>query len=232
MIAKTIIIEAQGILFDFDGVLIRSTVPVERHWRIFAKWYNVNPERVLSIMHGRRSIDTIRDVLTELGVNEDGIMRAWRRFEELDASDSEGTEMIPGAHELLDSLEGRACAVVTSGSRSVTTARFGAVGLLQPMVVITGDDIERGKPDPAGYTMAASRLGVDPTHCLVVEDAPSGIGAGLSAGAQVLALTTTHDRSDLLDAFNGGGYIAPDLRSLSYLKEGGQSLRFRLANFQ
>lgn len=228
--AETRLVEAQGVLFDFDGVLVLSTVPVERHWRMFAHWYDLNPERVLSIMHGRRSIDTIRDVLTEIGVDEAEVMRAWRRFEELDASDSKGAETIPGSRELFDSLEGCACAVVTSGSRAVTTARFAAVGLSQPKVVITGDDIEHGKPDPAGYKMAASRLGVNPAHCLVVEDAPSGISAGLSAGAQVLALTTTHDLSDLLEALNGEGYIAPDLRSLSYLEERNQRLLFRLSD--
>lgn len=226
------VVEAQGALFDFDGVLVSSTVPVKRHWRTFAQWYDVSPERVLSIMHGRRSIDTIRDVLADIGVDEVEIMSAWRRFEELDVSDSEGTEAMPGARELLDSLEGRACAVVTSGSRAVTTARFASVGLPQPRVVITGDDIDHGKPDPAGYKMAASRLGVDAKHCLVVEDAPSGVSAGLSAGAQILALTTTHDISDLLEALNGEGYLARDLMSLSYLEERDQCLLFRLVELK
>ena len=60
--------------------------------------------------------------------------------------------------------------------------------------------LERGKPDPACFLIAARRLGADPTRCVVLEDAPAGIRAGRAAGATVIALRTTHSDQDLCEA--------------------------------
>ncbi len=55
----------------------------------------------------------------------------------------------------------------------------------------------RGSLTPEGYLLAAERLGVEARECLVVEDAPAGVDAGLAAQMTVLALATTHDACDL-----------------------------------
>jgi sugar-phosphatase len=60
--------------------------------------------------------------------------------------------------------------------------------------------VRAGKPDPEGYRLAARELGVDPAACVVFEDAPAGIAAGLAAGAYVIAIATTHDRAELAAA--------------------------------
>lgn len=67
-----------------------------------------------------------------------------------------------------------------------------AAGVTPPEVMITAEDVERGKPDPAGYLKAAEALGVDIAGCLVFEDAEAGIRAGEAAGADVLVITATH----------------------------------------
>jgi sugar-phosphatase len=64
-------------------------------------------------------------------------------------------------------------------------------------VLVTAEDVTRGKPDPQGYLRAAASLGKDIRHCLVVEDAPAGVEAGLASGAHVLAVGTSHDASVL-----------------------------------
>jgi sugar-phosphatase len=64
----------------------------------------------------------------------------------------------------------------------------------------SSDGLERGKPDPACFLIAARRLGVDATRCVVLEDAPAGIRAGRAAGATVIALRTTHRDDDLREA--------------------------------
>jgi beta-phosphoglucomutase-like phosphatase (HAD superfamily) len=56
-----------------------------------------------------------------------------------------------------------------------------------PAVVVSRDHVARGKPDPAGYLLAARRLGVPPSAVLVVEDSPVGAAAGVAAGMAVLA---------------------------------------------
>ena len=58
------------------------------------------------------------------------------------------------------------------------------------MAAITFDDVTRGKPDPEPFLTGAARLGVDPSRCLVVEDAPAGIAAAKAAGCATLAVTT------------------------------------------
>src|SRR5690625_6535728 len=93
-------------------------------------------------------------------------------------------------------------------------------GLTTSEYIITEDDVTRGKPDPEGYAMAARRLGVDPRRCLVVEDAPAGIAAGLAAGAQVLAVTTTHETDELTRAHA----VVPDLSACDFSSAGGQGI--------
>jgi sugar-phosphatase len=79
----------------------------------------------------------------------------------------------------------------------LAAARFSAAGLAPPAVVITADLTPRGKPYPDPYLAGAAALGVSPEDCLVIEDAPAGIRAGLAAGATVWAVTTTHAASEL-----------------------------------
>ena len=106
-----------------------------------------------------------------------------------------GGSALPGASELLTRVS--PLAVVTSCSASLAAARFAAAGLAPPAVVITSDLTERGKPHPDPYLAAAAALGVPPRDCLVIEDAPAGVSAGLAAGAEVWAVETTHSAGEL-----------------------------------
>jgi len=72
--------------------------------------------------------------------------------------------------------------------------RMAAAGIPEPQVMVTAEDVNAGKPDPAGYRLAARRLGVEITECLVFEDATVGILAAEAAGADLLIVTATHDQ--------------------------------------
>jgi len=61
-------------------------------------------------------------------------------------------------------------------------------GPASPPLLITVEDVTAGKPDPEGYRLAATSLGIDPTRCLVVEDAEPGLRAARAAGAATAAL--------------------------------------------
>jgi mannitol-1-/sugar-/sorbitol-6-phosphatase len=67
-------------------------------------------------------------------------------------------------------------------------------------VLVSADDVRRGKPDPEGYLCAAALLGADPARCLVVEDAPAGIAAARAAGARTVGVATTHEPEELAEA--------------------------------
>ena len=183
-----------ALLFDLDGVLVDSTEAVERAWRDWAALKGLRFEDVIRHAHGRRTAETIAaaaphlDAQAEtLAIEDDEIARA-REVTPLD-----------GAHDLLRQLTGARWAIVTSGSRRLAAPRIQACGFPAPPALVTGDDVVEGKPHPEAYTRAAESLGVTAADCVVFEDAPAGIEAARSAGARVIALTTTYELAQLGD---------------------------------
>jgi sugar-phosphatase len=78
-----------------------------------------------------------------------------------------------------------------------------------PDRIISGDQVKRGKPDPEPYRRGAELLGVQPQDCLVFEDAPSGVRAGIAAGCKVLGVLGTHSAEELREA--GANWIVSSL---------------------
>ena len=107
---------------------------------------------------------------------------------------------VQGAQHLLRKLKPHQWAIVTSASRALATFRLGCAGLPLPELLICGDEVANGKPDPEGYLKAAYQLRVSPARCLVVEDTPAGMLAARRGRMNVLALTTTYAPEKLLGA--------------------------------
>lgn len=82
---------------------------------------------------------------------------------------------------------------MTSAPKALALRRMAAAGIPEPAVMVTAEDVSAGKPDPAGYRLAALRLGAEVTDCLIFEDATVGILAAQAAGADLLIITSTHD---------------------------------------
>ncbi|WP_105565189.1 HAD-IA family hydrolase [Microbacterium halophytorum] len=104
---------------------------------------------------------------------------------------------LPGAVDLVSALPKHRWAIVTTALAAGTSPRLAAQGFPLPDVVIGGEDVTVGKPDPEGYLLAASRLGVDPARCVVFEDTVRGVSAGRAAGATVVAIATTRPAAQL-----------------------------------
>ena len=188
-------LECDALLFDRDGVLVDSTANVERHWRDWAMSKDLDPARILSVVHGRRAIDTIREQAPQLDAE-----RELATLVEAEMRDTAGILVFDGAAELLASIPRGRWAIVTSGTHGVASARLRATGLPVPEVLITADRVSRGKPDPEGYLAAAKALGVAPARCIVVEDAPAGVEAARRAGMRCIAVTSTHRAAELAEA--------------------------------
>ncbi len=192
-------ITASAVLFDLDGVLVDSTAAVEWHWRAFADRHGLDGDALLVDLHGRRMVEILAGALP--GMPPEQREREAARVEAEEAAGAaDGTREIPGALALTGALEGRRWAVVTSGTTPVATARIRAVDLPSPPVLVTGDQVARGKPDPAPYLLAAERLGVPPAECVVIEDAPAGLSAGAAAGCTTIGVATSHAAVDLTAA--------------------------------
>ena len=191
-------IDVAALLFDIDGTLVASVDTVERVWRAWAATRGLDPEPILLTCHGRRSEDTLAELLPQ-----EEIPRALAELDALEIEHAGGEVALPGTRALLEQLARETqprWAAVTSGGRSIMEPRLRAAGLPVPQVFIAAEDVSRGKPDPAGYLMAARELGINPADCLVIEDAPAGIGAGLAAGGHVLAVATSHAEPELQSA--------------------------------
>jgi len=85
------------------------------------------------------------------------------------------------------------------------------VGITPPTITITADDkrLKAGKPAPDPFLLAAECLGFDAKRCVVFEDSPSGIKAGVASGATVIAVCTSHERSKIEGC--GAHYIVEDM---------------------
>lgn len=173
-----------AVIFDNDGTLVDSTPAVVRSWSRWAQENGVSEDK-FGDHHGMPAADIIATVAPYLDP-----VSALARITELETNDTDDVVALPGAVAAVTALPGH-CAVATSATRGLGLARLEAAGIPLPEVIVTFDDVERGKPNPDPFLLAAKRLGVDPTRCLVVEDAPSGLTAGRAAGCATLALTTT-----------------------------------------
>ncbi|WP_363319454.1 HAD-IA family hydrolase [Leifsonia williamsii] len=181
-------ISASGFLFDMDGTLVDSTPVVEAVWTAFGERHGVDAADILAYSHGRQAMDTIVRFLPDASAEERLAIAQGLVAEELTRTD--GIVQIGGAVALLEELEalGAPVAVVTSAPRELAVARLEAAGLRVPDVLVSAEDVERGKPDPQGYLLAAERLGVAIGDCVIFEDAEAGVAAAVASGARVFVV--------------------------------------------
>src|SRR5262245_808100 len=182
----------EAILFDMDGTLVDSTICVESTWRAWAARHNLDIEKLLHVAHGRQNHETIRLVAPHLETAEE--MAFLVRAEE---ECQDGIVAVLGARDFVEMLPVERWAVVTSAWERLAKIRLACAGIPLPATLITADEVKHSKPHPDGYLAAAARLGIEPAECLVFEDAPAGIEAGIAAGMNVVGIKTTFSHKDL-----------------------------------
>lgn len=180
-----------AVLFDMDGTLIDSTPAVLRSWLAWCSAYGLDPS-FLDGAHGQPA----RDIVASL-VPPEEFDAAFERIQRLEITEVGGITVLPGAAEALSAIGEYRKAIVTSCTRALAAVRITASGLVPPRVVVTADDVKRGKPDPEPFALGARRLGFEPGRCLVVEDASAGLRSAHNAGCTTLAVAGTHPAVDL-----------------------------------
>jgi len=175
-------------LFDMDGTLLSSIAAAERVWAAWARRHGLDVPSFLPTIHGQRAVETVRR-LGLPGVDPQAEADAITRAELVDL---DGIDAIDGAAEFVARLPAGRWAIVTSAPRELALRRLEAAGLPRPPLLVSADDVERGKPAPDCFLLAARRLRVPIADCLVFEDAPAGIAAAEAAGASVRVISATH----------------------------------------
>ena len=170
-----------------DGILISSLGSVERSWTAWARMRGIEPERALSVAHGRRAIETVKFLRPDLDSEAE-----LKVIEDLEVADNEGLHVLPGVLDLLAALPAARWTVVTSATERLARVRMAAGGLPVPARMITANQVTRGKPNPEPFLAGAALLGFKPEMCVVFEDSSSGAQAGRAAGCTVVATTFSH----------------------------------------
>jgi sugar-phosphatase len=211
-------VATKGILFDMDGVLINSIGSVVRCWQRWAAMYDVPDAAHYEVPHGKRAIDIVKLLRPDIDPQE-----GLRVIEDMEMQDMADLTVLPGVKALLEGLPPERWAIVTSATRRLLLGRLVAAGLPVPDRIISADMVERGKPDPEPYRRGAKLLGFRAEECVVVEDAPSGVGAGIAAGCRVLGVLGTHSLDELREA----SWVVSSLEGLVVTaKMDGLELRF------
>jgi sugar-phosphatase len=186
--------DARAIVFDLDGVLVDTMPSIRAAWTEWALARNLAPAEVLGSIH-MTGVELVERFAPDL----DPLSEA-RQISARQASSEATLTKFDGSLELLERLPPERWAIVTSARLEPAMRHLAMAGLPVPRVLITAELTRRGKPDPAGYRLAAERLGVAPPECVAIEDTPAGIRAARDAGMIALGVTNTHGASELHEA--------------------------------
>jgi beta-phosphoglucomutase family hydrolase len=214
-----VVLVFKGVVFDFDGVIVDSHPAHLRAWKSFLNSIgrNVSEEQLHFVLDGRKRDDILRHFLGELDADE--IEKYGLQKEQCFRDEVTHVRVADGLLGFLENLQSEqlAVAIASSGSKSrihFLVDRFGLNKFFR--VIVTGDEVEQGKPDPAVFLMAAHQLGVDPCELIAFEDAVSGIKAGRSAGMKCIGIAPPERVPILLAA--GASCVMPDFHDMSCSK--------------
>jgi sugar-phosphatase len=196
------------VLFDVDGTLIDALDNQRRVWATWAERYGLDAAEVYRVALRTRPTETFAAVAP--GRDPGECLAVLHELEDEDVRSGDYAAF-GGAAELLAALPPESWALVTSNYQHRVRGRFARTGLPVPHVVVDAAAVREGKPSPAPYLLAAERLGVAPQDCLVIEDAPSGVEAGLRAGMTVWGVNAPVAQTGVHRHFESLREAAPDI---------------------
>lgn len=191
-----------ALIFDMDGLLVDSEPFAEAAMRSFLQRYgHVLSDEVSVRLLGRRVPEAIQIVSEHYGLVEDAAELVTLYNEIRLAAIRGNLRPLPGAPEIIafGRDNGLRLALATSNTREHVDLSLTEAALANLFdAEATGEEVERGKPEPDIFLLAATRLGVEPAACVVLEDSAAGIAAGKAAGMRTIWIPQS--RSDGLQA--------------------------------
>lgn len=187
----------KGFLFDMDGVIVDNHSFHYKSWIEFSKIYNfpLNPEIYSSRFNGKQNKDLMPMIFGDIteeqslaySIEKEALYRKLYSIE---------MKPVDGVIEFLDFLVERKYKIALGTSSIPVNVDFiiDRLSLRKYFpIIVNGDDVSKGKPDPEVYLMCASLLDLDPKDCIVFEDSLSGLESGRRAGCQIVGVATSHD---------------------------------------
>ena len=190
----------KAVIFDFDGVVANSEPLHRKSFNITLKQLGITiPEKVYRDKYvGLGSLSIMEDVFRTHNVNRNAkfwVKKRMKVFREL--VENEGVKPVKGFmkfNRLLDKI-GVKKIIASGGYRKNLEVMMKHLKIQKEFQLISREDVEKRKPDPAAFLLAAKRLGVKTSQCIVFEDSPYGVEAARRAGMKCVALTTSLNRS-------------------------------------
>jgi len=208
----------KAIIFDMDGVLVDSEpVHIETE-KMTLREYGINvPESEWKGFTGTTDHDMFAYIVKNftkgnIGVDELVTHRAKTYLKMAPTK----IQMIPGALEFLKQVKksGFKIALTTSSTKEIQRPIFAKFNLHPYFdVIVTGDEITNGKPDPEAYLKTVEKLGIPATNCLVIEDSTNGIRSAKAAGCIAVGITTSFPKEKLQDA--GADFVVDSFSELA-----------------
>lgn len=206
----------RAVIFDWDGVVVDSSAHHERSWEILAAKRGLH----LPADHFKRGFGKKNNVIIpDLGWADEpeDVDALAQEKEEIYRSlvRDKGIEPLPGVRGLLAALRAKNIprAIASSTERANLDLPLDLMGLRDFFtVIVSGEEVVHGKPDPAVFLLAAERLGAKPAECVVIEDALVGIEAAKRAGMPVLAVATTNP----IEALGSASAAVPGMADVTF----------------
>jgi beta-phosphoglucomutase len=191
MLERRLKIMLQALIFDLDGVVVDSHPAHKRAWSTFfaSLGRKFSDAELEFVVEGNKREEILRHFLGELTPEQ--IREYGARKEALFRNFAGELKPIPGLEDFFADITaaGLPTALASSASRARVEYMVRQLGLAGNFhAIVTGDDVSRGKPDPALFQMAAAQLGIEPGEILVCEDAVNGVAAAKAAGMKCLAI--------------------------------------------
>jgi beta-phosphoglucomutase len=192
-----------GVIFDFDGVIVNSHPVHMQAWKafLFSKGKKITDADLSFVREGAKREEILRHFLGELTPEQ--ITSYGAEKDKLFQVRSNEVKLVAGFADFLAGMDsaGMPCAVATSGSRRRVEQGLQAFNLHNRFrAVVTGDQVDRGKPDPALFLLAAQAVQVEASHILVFEDAVAGVVAAKRAAMKCVGIAANGRKTDLKNA--------------------------------
>ncbi|HHU53927.1 MAG TPA: HAD family phosphatase [Clostridiaceae bacterium] len=206
-----------AILFDMDGVLVDSEPALAQVSSEVFREIDIpaNPEDFAPYI-GMGEDTYLGEVFRKYGQEYDPEikLKVYDRYKE---EAEKYVRTFPGTLDLLNRIKSKdiKMGVASAADLIKVEANLKALGFNDFDSIITGSDIERKKPFPDIYLLAAEKIGVEPANCIVVEDATAGIESGNAAGMTTIGFTSAVSREGLLAA--GADYVVDNFAQLKEL---------------